>query len=214
MHQTVKKRPYVSPKRQAKAAETRARTLAAASQMFLDAGYARTSTAAIAKAARTSEANVFAMFGSKAELLLQVVFEHVRNDPTFSMGDPARWQGLIGKDRRALATAELTALVRRAHDRSWRIRTVAAAAAPDDDTVREAVARGAQRRHDDCLWFVLEVLAVPEDRLEETADALWVLTNVENYRLLVLDRGWAPERYEQWLAAMISAALEDQENAH
>jgi len=214
VHETVKKRPYVSPKREAKAAETRARTLAAASQMFLDAGYGRTSTASIAKAARTSEANVFAMFGSKAELLLEVVFEHVRNDPTFSMGDLTRWEWLIGRDRRALATTELTTLVRRAHDRSWRIRAVAAAAAHDDDTVREAVARGAQRRHDDCVWFVLEVLAVPEKRLEETADAIWALINVENYRLLVLDRGWAPERYERWLAAMIGAMLEDQENPY
>lgn len=214
MPETVKKRPYASPKRQAKAAETRARTLAAASRMFLDAGYGRTSTAAVAKAARTSEANLFAMFGSKAELLLQVVFEHVRNDPSFSMGELGRWEGLIGRDRRSLATAELTALVRRAHERSWRIRAVAAAAAHDDDTVREAVAHGARRRHDDCVWFVREVLAVPEDRLEETADAVWALINVENYRLLVLDREWAPERYERWLAAMIGAALEDQENPH
>lgn len=214
MPEIVKKRAYVSPKRQAKAAETRARILAAASGIFLDLGYGRATTAAIAKAARTSEANVFAVFGSKAELLLQVVFEHVRNHPNFSMGDLARWDGLIGVDRRAAAVAEAAALVRRIHERSWRIRAVAAAAAHDDDDVREAVARGAQRRHDDCVWFTREVLAVPEVRLDETADAMWALINVENYRLLVLGRGWAPERYERWLAAMIGAALPDQEHPY
>lgn len=206
----VKKRAYVSPKRQAKAAETRARILAAASEMFLEAGYGRTGTAAIAKAARTSEANVFAVFGSKAELLLQVVFDHVRNDPDFSMGDPARWEGLIGVSRRRAATAELSRLVSRVHHRSWRIRAVAAAAAQDDDTVRAAVARGAQRRHQDCAWFVREVLAVPDDEVSGAADAMWALINIENYRLLVHERGWTSVQYEHWLARMITAALPDQ----
>ncbi len=207
MPDAVKKRAYVSSKRQAKAGETRARILAAASQMFLDSGFARTSTAAIARAAGTSEANVFAVFGSKAELLLQVVFEHVRNDPGFSMGDLARWQAHIGAEHRDSAVAELARLVRAVHDRSWRIRAVAAGAAASDEVVREAVARGAQRRYDDAVWFVREVLQVPGNRVTETADALWTLVNVENYRLLVLGRGWSGEQFEIWLARMLAAAL-------
>lgn len=210
----VKKRPYVSPKRQAKAAETRARILASASKMFLELGYGRTSTAAIANAARTSEANVFAVFGNKAELLLQVVFEHVRNNPDFSIGDLARWEGLIGVGRRSAAIAELSRLVSRIHDRSWRIRAVAAAAAHDDDTVRKAVARGARRRRQDCAWFVREILAVPDDEVSATADAVWALINIENYRLLVRERRWTPQRYEQWLIRMIEAALPDQPTTH
>ena len=60
----VKKRTYGSPARQAKAAATRARIIDAAARLFLERGYARTSTAAIGKAAQTSEASVFAVFGA------------------------------------------------------------------------------------------------------------------------------------------------------
>jgi hypothetical protein len=32
------------------------------------------------------------------------------------------------------------------------------------------------------------------------ADTLWMLTSAEVYELLVGQRGWTPERYEDWLA--------------
>lgn len=203
----VKKRAYVSPTRQAKAADTRERILAAASEMFLANGYVKTSTASIAKAARTSEANLFAVFGSKAEVLLQVVYDHIRNAPDFPMEDATLWQSFLGPDNRAAAMTRLAEVVRQVHDRSWQIRAVVADAAPADDTVREIAERGASRRHDNCRWFAREVLDLPEGQRERTADAIWALINVENYRLLVLSRGWSTAQYEVWLASMLRASL-------
>jgi hypothetical protein len=34
--------------------------------------------------------------------------------------------------------------------------------------------------------------------------------HVQNYRLLVLERGWAVERHERWLARMLAAVVDDQ----
>lgn len=207
MADPVKKRSYVSPAREARAAETRARILAAASEKFLAEGYVKTSTASIARAANTSEANVFAVFGSKADLLDQVILHEIRDAPDFPVGDLTLWQGLVGADRRDAAVARMAAVVRGVMDRSWRSRAVAAAAATADDAVRELAKRGARGRHDGALWVVREVLEVPEGEAERTADAFWALMSVDNYTALVLDRGWSPDEYEAWLASMMRASL-------
>jgi hypothetical protein len=38
-------------------------------------------------------------------------------------------------------------------------------------------------------------------------DLLWALANEELWRELVEERGWSPDRYEQWLAATLVAQL-------
>src|SRR5512135_2994825 len=91
MRGPVRKRPYVSLARQAKAEATRARVIGAASTLFLAGGYGRTTTAAIARAARTSEASVFAAFGSKADLLVAVVTDHVVRDADFPLRRQPLW---------------------------------------------------------------------------------------------------------------------------
>jgi AcrR family transcriptional regulator len=42
---------------------------------------------------------------------------------------------------------------------------------------------------------------------EEARDDLWTLNSVELYDLLVVQRGWEPERYGRWIAEAMSAAL-------
>jgi AcrR family transcriptional regulator len=39
------------------------------------------------------------------------------------------------------------------------------------------------------------------------ADACWILTSPQLYRLCTAGRGWSHERYERWLGDMMSAAL-------
>jgi hypothetical protein len=38
-------------------------------------------------------------------------------------------------------------------------------------------------------------------------DVLWALTGREPYRLLVIEREWSSDRYEQWLGELLQAAL-------
>jgi hypothetical protein len=37
--------------------------------------------------------------------------------------------------------------------------------------------------------------------VDEAADIIWATNASEFYTLLVVERGWAPERFERWLAA-------------
>ncbi|MFE3753563.1 hypothetical protein ACFXO9_04575 [Nocardia tengchongensis] len=43
--------------------------------------------------------------------------------------------------------------------------------------------------------------------LDEVRDILWTYIAVEFYELLVLARGWSLDRYAQWTAHAITAAL-------
>jgi hypothetical protein len=42
---------------------------------------------------------------------------------------------------------------------------------------------------------------------QEARDLLWTLNSMAVHDLLVLQRGWSPERYRDWLAATLAQAL-------
>lgn len=204
----VKKRTYVSPTRQARAQATRARIIDAAAALFLASGYGPTTTAAIARAAGTSEASVFAVFGSKADLLVAVVRDHVVRDSDFPIHAQPIWQDFAAQPDKTPAIAAVARVVRRAHDRSWRLLAIVAAASLDDPAVAAAYRRAADSRRDDCAWFVHDVMGIAaSDDADHRIDAMWTLINVENYRHLVVERSWPPADYESWLAAMLTVAL-------
>ena len=47
----------------------------------------------------------------------------------------------------------------------------------------------------------------PKLRERDAADIIHALTLPEVYRLLVCDRGWSPQRYEQWLTDILISQL-------
>ncbi len=51
------------------------------------------------------------------------------------------------------------------------------------------------------------VTGVGQANLQSGADGVCALTSVENYRHLVVDRGWPPKDYESWLCGLLSLAL-------
>lgn len=204
---SVSKRRYSSPARQAQADATRQRILHAAATLFLEQGYGRTSTAAIGRAAGVSEAAVFAAWKTKADLLVAVISHTVGTDPDFPLRANAGLHKHSVTGDSTAAVAEFARITRRAHDRSWQLLAIATAAAQDDPTVAAAVAAAAQRRHEDCAWFVRDVLGLTGRASGLKVDGVWALNSMENYRRLVIDRGWPGRRYEAWLAGQLQATL-------
>ena len=41
----------------------------------------------------------------------------------------------------------------------------------------------------------------------EARDVLWAYNSAELFKLLVIERGWSPRRYGQWIAEALTAAL-------
>src|SRR5437773_5188767 len=60
--------------------ESRRRVIAAAARCFLDAGYAATTIADVARAAGVAVQTVYSAVGGKAELLIEVVNQAVAGD--------------------------------------------------------------------------------------------------------------------------------------
>ena len=40
----------------------------------------------------------------------------------------------------------------------------------------------------------------PDLAVDEIADVVWTMNSAEFHHLLVVERGWSPARFEQWLA--------------
>ncbi|WP_440899787.1 TetR/AcrR family transcriptional regulator [Actinosynnema sp.] len=73
-------RGYTSPLREEAAARTRERVLRAAAELFAEGGYARTSVAAIARAAGVAVNTVYTSVGGKSALLLAMVDDRVADE--------------------------------------------------------------------------------------------------------------------------------------
>jgi AcrR family transcriptional regulator len=171
------RRPYHSPTRQRQAEEARRRILDAARLLFREAGYVGTTLNAIAAAAGVSPKTVEATFGSKRGLLAALV------DPVAS---GRRFQELLGDLRAATdprRRVELAARLTRQVYEAW----------------------GLRRQNQTRLIAYLSDQGVLRGGLapQEATDVLWALTGYDLYRALVVECGWAPQRYEAWLADML-----------
>jgi len=57
-------------------------------------------------------------------------------------------------------------------------------------------------------WKVLKMLSVPQGMDGAQArNILWSLTSREIYRMLVIERGWSSEEYQEWLGRSLLKIL-------
>jgi AcrR family transcriptional regulator len=209
------RRRYDSSRRQAQARLTRRAILTAARDLFLESGYAATTMAEVAAAAEVSVETVYKAFRSKSGLvkaLFDVVI--VGDDQPIPMlqrervtkmreePDPRQKLLMYGK--------HLSEAGPRAGQLQLLIRS-AAASDPDASTVWDEMA---QERLTGMTEFARHLHEGghlrPGVSLEEARDVLWTYNSVELFDLLVLQRGWHPDRYGRWIAeAMIAALLPD-----
>ena len=208
------RRRYDSTRRQAQAAQTRQDILAAAHRLVLERGYAGTTLAAIARAAGVVVETVYRAWGSKAELFKAVVRAAVA-------GGANRAQVPV-EQRPAIAAViaetdphrqlELYAATQPGiHARAGPLLRVLVGAAAADPELARLWAQIEDERLNGLARFA-QLLADrgvlrPGLSVEEARDLLWTLNSLAVHDLLVLQRGWSPERYRDWLAATLASAL-------
>jgi AcrR family transcriptional regulator len=202
--------PYVSPLRQAQAAETRRRILEAAVQVFGESGYAGTALARIAVLAGVSLETV-KQNGSKSALLL-AAFDHAFSGQEGVGPLHAREFGV----RAAAAAPEellplLVDFVSTGNARVARLwPRLLDAAAGDADIARQLQMLQANRRDD--MRNAIAMLRAkgrchstrPDDEL---AAALSFLISPESYAQLVLDAGWTISAYRAWLVEAVERLI-------
>jgi len=184
----------------------------AARTLFLARGYAATTIEAISEHSDVPPATVYRLFSSKLGILKALLDTSIAGDdqplavqerpdvaPLFDELDP---NALL-----AGFAAVTTAINRRTND-VYRVLIGAAgsdpAAAELLDTIRQQrdqgqgrIARSLARAH----------ALKPGLRQRDAADLIHALMSPEVYGLLVGDRGWTPERYQQWLSASLAQQL-------
>lgn len=200
------KRAYHSRVRQRQAEETRQRILAAARSQFERQGYAATTLQAIAEVADVSPKTIAAVFGSKRALLAEVI-----NPEVFS----PRARQLIEELRTTEDGARQLSLVAQITRQAYEplvsslelLRTAGAVALELAEVMRQSEARRRQNQ----ARLIASLRAQGALRLglslEEATDVLWAQTSYDLYRMLVVEQGWKPERYETWLAQLLVQQL-------
>lgn len=208
------RRPYVSPRRQEQAAQTGRDIVTAAGVLFRDHGYARTSMPDIAASAGVAVETIYRTFGSKAALFRQVIEAAVAGGSTradIPVEERPAIRAVIEEEDPRRQIELYAATQPGIHRRSG----------PLLRALREAVAVDQELR---ALWDEIEawrlsgqgrVAGMLGERgalrdglpVEEARDIIWTLCSLGVYDLLVIDRGWTPERYEDWLASTLAASL-------
>jgi AcrR family transcriptional regulator len=205
MGKPVNPRPYDASGRRAKAQQTRRAILDAAARLFVEHGYATTTMAAIAAAAGVAQDTLYATIGPKPALFRLLVETAISGR---DVAVPAEERDYVRAIRAAsTASAKLVlyaGAMRRIEERLAPLLRVVQEAAPAQAEIGELWAQIASRRAGNMQLFVADLLATgelrPDISVEEAADVIWALNSSEFYLLLVKERGWTPERYEQWLA--------------
>lgn len=208
------KRGYRSDVRAAQARDTRRAVVAAAERLFVERGYGATTVDAVAAAAVVSRKTVFTAVGGKLDLLRTAIEWAVAGDDLpVAVADRA---GL----RDVLDQADPVALLRGCAQVSTQINGRVAAlslvldgAAGMDGEARALAEEGRAHRLEDARTIVvrLRALGALTGRLEpdEAVDLVWLAIDPALFDRLVRLRGWAPDRFERWLADSLLGALLD-----
>jgi len=217
MSRSVKpRRAYESPRRRAQADATRGAVLAAARDLFVERGYVATTVRAIADRAGVSPETVYATFGNKRSLLSSVLDVSIVGDDEMVPLLERAWVKEMRDEpdprRRLRILARNGTMIL---ERIAPIHGVLHAAAATDPKVASLWERYASQRFAGQREIVRIVGAGGSLRKQlttaEAADILFAIGSPETYRLLTVDRGWSPGRFERWYAATLTQLLLDRD---
>lgn len=206
------KRHYASTLRAEQARATRRAIVNAAARLFIEHGYGGTTVDEIAAAAGVSRKTVFTSVGGKLEALkLARDWAFVGDDePIPMMERPEIMRQRLEPDARKVLRG-YASVQRRVAARVAPLVKVAESAAGTDPALRELTEAGNSQRRigmGELAGELAERGALPDGMtVDEAADVLWVFNDPLIYHRLVLERGWSPERYEEWVGDALIALL-------
>ena len=210
--ETVKRRRYDASRRRDQARLTREAIITAARQRFLCDGYASTTIASIATDADASPDTIYKSFGGKAGLLRALCEDALTGSKSVPAEQRSDAMQAAESDPRELLRG-LGTLTTEIAPRIAPLLLLLATAA-DTDTALAQLRADLDEARLTRMTHVAQNLAgkTPLRRgvsPQDAAEIMWTYSSPELYRLLVINRGWTPERYGQFVAdALIDALLE------
>jgi AcrR family transcriptional regulator len=207
-----KPRPYDSPRRRQQAAATRREILEAARRLFGQRGYSATSIAAVAAEAGVAVKTVYLAFESKRGLLLALWHLLLRGDEEpVPVGERPWFREVVEEpdpDRLLRLNARNSRVVK---ERAGTLLEILRTAAPADAELQTLWQRIETEFYENQHTIAEQLMRNGALRrsldADRGADILWTLNHPSVYHLLVGERGWTPQEYEEWLAAVLCSQL-------
>ena len=203
-------RKYSSAMRDEQAAHTRARILDAASELFLERGYARTTMKDIADLAGVARDTVHAVFGSKVRVLTALI--DVRLVPDSSVANATQRPDAQAVKDEVDQREQIEMFARFIAGLSTQLRPVfeilrtASAVEPEAAAVFEEMDRYRMTNMQTyARWIAARgPLRVSTRRAGET---IWALASPDVGRMLCDELGWTQKQHASWLADTLARTL-------
>lgn len=184
----------------------------AARSLFLEHGFAAATVEAISDRSGVPQATVYRLFGSKVGILRSLLDTSIAGDdePVAVADRPAVAAAFASADPAAMidGIAGITTAINERTNDVYAVLVEAAASDADAGallaTLREQRAQG----QGGLVRALAGAGALREGvTARDAADRVHALMSPEVYRLLVVERGWAPARYRRWLAETLRTQL-------
>ena len=209
---TQVKRSYDASGRREQAQARRRAVVVAARALFERDGFRPTTIAAVAERAGVSAESIYKGFGTKAALA-KAVFDFViagddepvpvwqRSEADAIRAEPDVRRKLIMYTRGLAARQQ----------RSAKVQVLIRDGGHTDQTLAALWRQLLAERLTGMTMLGRHLIESGQlgkrVELDEVRDILWTYTAVELYELLVLGRGWPLDRYAEWIARAVTAAL-------
>jgi AcrR family transcriptional regulator len=189
---------------QARTRLARAAVVDAARTLFLERGYGAATIEAISALSDVPPATVYRLFSSKHGILKALLdVSIVGDDEAVPMADRAPVQSLLTDPDPRNQVAGFVGIAAQVNSRTaaiYRILVSAAASDPDAAALLDELTRQRQAGQGHIARSLARAGVLrPKLRERDAGDIIHALMSPEVYGLLVVDRGWPPDRYEKWL---------------
>lgn len=197
---------------QARTRLARAAVVQAARDLFLKRGYAATTIEVISDTSDVPPATVYRLFSSKLGILKALLDVSIAGDDQAApLQDRANARALFADADPVRQLAGFAGICREINARSAPIYQILLSAAGTDPEAAALLAEYTRQRQEGQGQIARSLARSgalrPELKQRDAADIIHALMSPEVYRLLVGDRGWPPQRYEQWLKGVLIVQL-------
>lgn len=201
-----KKRSYKSQVRDRQSGDTRRRIVEATRQLLQSDGYAGMTIEAIAQRAEVSAQSVYAIFKSKTGILTELL-----DQSTFGAGyeDAVRQtMSTTDAEMRLRSAAGIARQIHEAQSATFDLLRGAGVVAPELAKLEQQREDLRYERQEIMIISLREAKRLRPDLDYRTAqDIFWMFTGRDVYRMLVRERGWSLQKYQDWLADTLVDSL-------
>ena len=203
-------RKYSSPVRDEQAARTRARILDAASELFLERGYAQTTMKDIADLAGVARDTVHAVFGNKARVLTALIDLRLVPDDSVAnvteRSDAVAIKDEVDQHKQIELFATFITSISTQLRPTFEILRTASAVEPDMAKVFAEMDRfRLQNMHTYAKWIAARGRLRVSTR--RAGEIIWTLASPDVARMLCDELGWTQAQHARWLADTLTRAL-------